>query len=671
MVLSKHSLVCAAFLGTLPSYVSAEDGLDFDTAVSGLEEISVTAARTEKRALQPSKVLDKLHFDRTSPTEFTEIFRAVMGVGIRTNSRGEAVLRLRGSEERQSQIFIDGAPISIPWDGRTDLSLFPASLVRSVNIIKSAAPLEYGANAVLGVVDISTQKTGEEIEMSTRSEIGSHNGYLIEGEVFAPLGNSLSVQLGANYRSRDAISVPGGAPIPFDPQESKGRTNTDLKSTSLFAAVTLSQDWGNLRLSAMDISAEKGIAAAAHIDPADGGVRFWRYPDWDMTQISLAGDIDINDTTNLRVNTWHQSFGQSIVSYDSINYAFAEAQQDDTDNSYGGRIVLARDGEIISTRLVASMQQSTHTQIESDLVNSIAGDRERFRQKLYSLGGEIDMPLSDRIKASVAIAYDRASTPLTGDRPRQPALSKWAGSAAIEWLASSTLTVTGTLGQRTRFPTMRELYGTALGRFLVNPDLRPETALVGDLTFDWAPAGAPLSIVVTPWFTRIEDTLSRRTISVDGVSLRQRYNLDGSFGYGIEATALWQATDELSFDINGFWQKLRADKDENGERATLFQRPNSQILVAANYEFQNGMNFRAELNHSGTAYDENEDGSIADLGTSTEINLKAYVPVWATSQGEWQIYGGIDNLTNTVVLPQLGLPAAGRSFKLGIRLTGN
>jgi len=638
-----------------------------DDAWDKVEEISVTVARSEDRALQPAHTLDEQAIERRQPTDFTEVFRAVLGVGIRTNSRGEAVLRLRGSEERQSQIFIDGAPISVPWDGRADLSLFPASFIRKVSILKSAAPIEYGANAVLGVVDISTYEKADDFRLNARTEMGSHGSRLVEGEVFVPFEGA-SLQLGGNHFKRDAITVASRDPIPFDPLAGEGRTNTDLESTSFFAAAALERHWGTVRISAMDIDAEKGIAAAAHIDPAEGKPRFWRYPDWHMTQISLAGDVSLGEATDLRINSWHQRFSQQIESYGDVTYSLTEERQDDRDRTYGGRLVLSHNWQHLTTRLVTSLQESTHTQTETDLLANTVGDPERFRQRLFSVGGEVDIPVSDTVKSSFSIAYDRASTPLTGERPVQPAISKWAAAGATEWQATPDLTVTATLGQRTRFPTMRELYGNALGRFLLNPDLKPETALVGDVTFAWAPASQPFEITVTPWFTRIDDTLSQRNITVDGTARRQRVNLDGSKGVGVEAVINWQASSAVTMEANAFWQDLKADRDAEGIRPTLYQRPKSQLLLAANYETPGGSSVRAEMNHLGQAYDENEDGTVARLGTSTEFNVKFYIPVKQTDYGVWQVYGAVNNITDTTILPQLGLPDAGRTFKLGIRL---
>ncbi|MCK0070617.1 TonB-dependent receptor plug domain-containing protein [Kordiimonas laminariae] len=665
-IVRPHSLAVLSVL--LPAFITLDAQADA-TEFYDLKEISVTAVRSKDRVLQPALDLDQAYFEQTVPTDFTDVFRGVLGVGIRTNSRGEAVLRLRGSEERQSQVFIDGAPISVPWDGRADLSLFPASLIRSARVIKSAAPIEYGANAVLGVVDISTLVDSDEFRLNARTEYGTHDTFTLEGDVYIPIGN-WALQFGANHFERDAISVADADVIPFDPLEGEGRTNTDLESTSLFAAVSLDEEWGTVRASVFDINSEKGIAAAAHIDPAVGNPRFWRYPNWHMTQMNLAADINLNDTTSLRVNTWRQDFEQTILSFTDANYNELEDRQDDEDNTWGGRVVLSHEQPLITTRLVASLQQSTHEQTEDDVLGGVNGELERFRQRLFSVGGEVDVPLSENVKTSFALAYDRAATPLTGGRPDQPAIGKWAASGALEWQASPDLTITATVGQRLRFPTMRELYGTALGRFLLNPDLRPETALLADITVDWAPADLPITLTVTPWVSRIDDTLSRRNVTVDGSVLRQRFNLEGSRGIGLEAAFTWAVSDGLSFEANMLLQDLEANRDEEGNRPVLFQRPNSQILLAANYRFEGGANIRAEMNHTGRAFDEDEDDSVVALNRSNEFNVQFYVPLKETSFGSLQFYGALNNITDTVVLPQLGLPAPGRTIKFGIRLNG-
>ena len=151
---------------------------------------------------------------------------------------------------------------------------------------------------------------------------------------------------------------------------------------------------------------------------------------------------------------------------------------------------------------------------------------------------------------------------------------------------------------------------------------------------------------------------------MDGTVLRQRFNLDGSRGIGLEAAFTWALSEAFSVEANMLLQDLKADRDEEGNRPVLFQRPDTQILLAANYRFKNGANIRAEMNHTGRAFDEDEDGSIQALNRSNEFNVQFFVPIRETRLGSLQFYGALNNITDTVVLPQLGLPAPGRTIKI-------
>jgi outer membrane receptor protein involved in Fe transport len=82
------------------------------------------------------------------PAGLDQALDRMTGVMARVNSRGESVVRVRGAEERQTAVFIDGAPAAVPWDGRLDLGVLPVGLIGRVEVVKGAAPIEYGTNAV-------------------------------------------------------------------------------------------------------------------------------------------------------------------------------------------------------------------------------------------------------------------------------------------------------------------------------------------------------------------------------------------------------------------------------------------------------------------------------------------------------------------------------------------
>src|SRR5690606_12332910 len=167
----------------------------------------------------------------------TDILESMPSVGIRTNSRGETVLRLRGSEERQTGIFLDGAPLSVPWDGRVDLSALPAGIVEGVRLTPSAAPIEYGPNAVLGDVDIRTPESVRPGLRSLQAELATEDSGSVSAAGGVDAGGS-GWLFGGNYRRVGGEAVSSAAVIPHGPVEGGSRANTDLESTSVFLATS-------------------------------------------------------------------------------------------------------------------------------------------------------------------------------------------------------------------------------------------------------------------------------------------------------------------------------------------------------------------------------------------------------------------------------------------------
>jgi iron complex outermembrane receptor protein len=120
--------------------------------------ITVTAPAGRGRVTTPVVGLtDEALLDR-QPRSVADALRGLPGVSVRTNSRGETVARVRGSDERQTLVFLDGAPLAVPWDGRVDIGLIPAGLLGGLSVRKGAGAIEYGANAVAGVVDLTTDR---------------------------------------------------------------------------------------------------------------------------------------------------------------------------------------------------------------------------------------------------------------------------------------------------------------------------------------------------------------------------------------------------------------------------------------------------------------------------------------------------------------------------------
>jgi iron complex outermembrane receptor protein len=632
-------------------------------AQTALEEVTVENRRL-RHAAQPAFLLDGETIREITPIALTDIFRRVQSVGIRTNSRGEAVLRLRGSEERQTGIFLDGAPLSVPWDGRVDLSALPAGIVERVRVTASAAPIEFGTNTALGAVEIQTPFSVDPGLVNAQVEMGTEQSRAVSATAGGE-SSRLNWLLAGSYRTLEGEDVASRSVIPYGPVRDGYRTNTDMRTGSLFAAAASEPAWGAMRVSLLSVDASRGIASQGNYSPESGGARYWRYPDWRFNQLTVNSRAELGRSFTLMSTAWLQHFEQTIEQYTDDRYTTLESVEDDTDRTLGARIVGERSFADMDVRLFGNAQLTEHRQVDSDVLAGTRGPLQEFQQNIYSLGVEVDTMPRSNLQVSGAIAYDLASTPKTGGRLAQEDLDEWAGNVAARWFSGESWQVAATLGQRTRFPALRELYGEALGEFLPNPGLQPETVTLADLTFvrSWREGNSQLR--VTPWMLQIDDTLSRRTVTVDGVSYRQRYNLDGSAGHGLEASLEWRFNDRFELRLNATWQDLVARKEDDGSRPVLYQRPAFQGALMLDYTFGRDWDFYIEAEYLGVARDEDENGRVVELPTSWLVDMRLFRTIDAKAGGRWRAYAGLDNALNDVVLPQLGLPQPGRTFKVG------
>lgn len=662
----KLRLTTVALLATASTAAIAETPSD---------TIIVTAARGEHRVMAPSLVLDGAALDERAPQAVADLFRAVPGVTMRVNSRGEAVVRVRGSEERQTTVFLDGAPLATPWDGRVDLALLPAGLIRQVSVVKGAAPLEYGANAVAGVVDLNTVLAGERFSICAEAQAGTGGIGSGSAMIAAPLGSGFSLAAGGAIISRDGERIADRSAVPFDPATDRRRTNTDLDGTSSFAALGYGDGDNGIRLSWLHADVTRGIAAQGDLDPALSSPRFWRYPRWSLDQLTLGGRLRLADDVALRVTGWQQWFGQTIHAYRDSSYTALRSRERGDDRTSGLRATLTGDWGATALRLSGTAQTSTHVQRDASTATGQAssfvdGPELRYRQRFYSLGAEFDRKLAGRLDATLGIGIDRSETPLTGDKPSQKPTDAMSFYGALRYTPSDDIRLSASLGRRSRFPSPRELFGEALGRFLVNSDLKPEQALLGDLSARWQ-LRDETRLEATFWFSDNDGTISQRVVRVTGVNRRQRYNMAGSFAYGMEASLNTRLSSSLTAELGGALQRGHARREPDGSRPTLFQRPRHQLTAALDWSPIPALDLRAEAVNGGPAHDLADSGATIRLPGYTALNLRGFATLGQIRDvGPLAAFVIADNVTDALILSQTGLPAPGRSVRVGIRIGG-
>ena len=599
--------------------------------------------------LKPEALLDR------QPRSVADALRGLPGVAIRTNSRGETSPRVRGGDERQTLVFLDGAPLAVPWDGRIDLGLIPAGIIGSLAVKKGVGAIEYGANAVAGAVDLQSRLTGA-VAQAQAGPFGMAN---LSAAAALPVGD-VTITLGAAHQAQRALPSAQLSALPFSQANSGRRTNSDLAATSLFGAIggkAGALDW---RVSLLHIDVRRGIAPEANRDPATDPPRFWRYPDWTLTQAQAALELPIGAAT-ARAVAWRQWFGQTIEAYRDASYTALNGREQNDDDMAGGRFTLTHAAGPALLRWSLSAQRGDHLQTDAHLPG-LPGPTLRYAQLLASAGVEADLPVWRRAALTLGLGLDRSTNPRTGDKPAQPARQAATVSAALKTSLADDLALTLSAGRRNRFASARELFGEVLGRFLPNPDLAPEQAWLADAELVWR--GDVLTLTLNPFWSRTLGSIGQRIVMVNGANLRQRFNQGPATSVGLDLALQVPLTHVLTFELTG--SALHASVDGQA----LVQRPFHEVMAAIDWAPDEAFDVRAELRRIGPARDLAIDGSLARLPPATEINLRARVPVARIGGARLSATAALDNLTNAVVLPQLGLPLPGRTVRFGLLLGG-
>jgi iron complex outermembrane recepter protein len=666
------AVLCAA---AIPLWgVAAQGGPPRDTTARRIEPAEIRGERGGTVVGGAAAAVVRLDSLRTAVApSLAEVLRAVPLVLVRTNSRGEAELSVRGSESRQVGIMLDGIPLSTGWDGRADPSLVPLSGVSRLTFVRATATVLGGPNTPGGVIDLQLSGPGRD-GLAPSVSIGSDNtgavmasGGLAHARTLSN-GARFSLRAGGGLRDVDGVVRARGVADPT--AGAYLRTNTDVRSRDAFAGLA----WSGLNgasVSALVTGYEvaRGVAPELHL----AAPRLWRYP------------RQARRVTQLRARTPHLISRAGLTSVELSGGLLGgetrlERYTDATYRTVDGR---EHGEEVVGTARVAA----THTLPGgTQLRAAVTGDRvrydesrdtdptRRYRQSLLSAGAEGQWIVGARTMLSGGLVYERAETIEAGGlTPVDPRF-------LVGWRFGTTV-LTGAHGRwhasasrRARFPALRELYSGALDRFEPNPDLRPERLLATETGVSFGDAGAPRGFVtqVAVFHHWLHDGVVR--VGVAGTDRFMRVNRDDTRSSGAELLIGWRggpAGPTLSLDMVA--QRVRVSDmsaGTGGRRPELM--PGLRAMLDGTLPVVAGATLGGNLVHIGGQYCVNP-----ELGRDVALAAQSVVGVtlartWTLGAGRgfgaMRAVAAVDNVADAAIYEQCGLPRAGRTLRLGVDL---
>ncbi len=588
------------------------------------------------------------------------------GVSVQTNSRGETLFYPRGSGERQVAVFLDGALLTVPWDYRYDLDLVPVAALGGITLIPGNASVLYGTNAAAGV-------------LSLRSRLLAHPGRLTELNMWGGAPASMQASavhlantgrwaytVGLGYAYRKGLPLPD-ADLPYSQPDPDLRTNTDRRLLHLLTRIQTGQAGRRIGFTLFHLQGEQGVAPESHLNPQVSSVRYWRYPLQQHTLAILSGERATR-LGLLEGAFWVGLFRQHIDQYWDVRYKTRRAREEDEDWTAGGRLVWRKPIGEAQTRLSLNWVGSRHGQ--RDYAYDESGQPEMappptlyYQQHLLSAGAELVQPFGAGLTGSAGFSYDAMLTPETGDKPPRDPMSAW--SLGLGLRRSWPERVEGFLAasRKVRFPTMRELFSGALGRFLVNPRLRPETIWIAEAGLRFFVQQAYVEVI--GYLNRTFDTIDQRTVVVNGERKRQRINLEGSRVYGMEVRLGWAFL--RSWMLEGYMSGLRSRAFLPGPDRPLVEKPEWLATLTLRRLPGLGLAPLVQLHYRGRAWALDEENRLQELPDALLLHVRlAYrLPI---PSGQVEGFVRINNVTDTAVWPQLGLPGPGRELRLGVQV---
>ena len=97
----------------------------------------------------------------TNSKTVAEALAYAPGVKVTTGRKNEPNVSIRGFDQAQTLILIDGVPYYETNFGKLDLNQIPTDNVARIEVIKGDASVLYGANALAGVINIITKQPSE------------------------------------------------------------------------------------------------------------------------------------------------------------------------------------------------------------------------------------------------------------------------------------------------------------------------------------------------------------------------------------------------------------------------------------------------------------------------------------------------------------------------------
>lgn len=603
-------------------------------------------------------------------------------------ARNETDIWIRGFDRWRVPLYQDGIPVYLPYDDRIDFGRFTTIDLAEIQVSKGFASVIDGPGAMGGSINLVSRVVQRPLEAEARYGMTVDRSGQYEGstaDMFVGTRQSdWFAQVAGSFTHDDGFELPADF-TPGTLQPSGERIESFHQDWKLNLKAGYEPSPGTqYSVNFIDQVGEKGNPPPDGIIPqADlSQAKFWTWPAWDkqsaywlsQTALDAAGSY-------LKTRLYYDRFYNVLDSYDTASYTTQNTPKsfDSTydDRAAGTSVELAEvlAGGVDTVRVAGHFRWDQHN--ETELTRNAPGAPqyqepwETAEETTSSLAVENILRPAQHWQVIAGASYDyrhligdsewlaEGVTPPFGESYAYPVSDKHAanGELAAIYDYSDTGAVHLSYADRTRFPTLFEMYSTRFNTFVNNPDLKPERSHYGQIGIADTVLGT--HVVVNAFLARIDDAIVSVALSP---TLSQSENIGAERQEGYEIELSRALTASLSAVLN-FSALTRIEIDSDGVPPT--DTPSHRLFAYLDWHPLPALAIVPSVDMEGPRWLQNAviNTLYYHTGSYTLVGIKAAYQV----SHRLQLDVGVNNLLDRNYLLEDSYNGPGRQYYANVR----
>ncbi|HCD35155.1 MAG TPA: hypothetical protein DER01_22320 [Phycisphaerales bacterium] len=589
-----QTLLCCLLTVALcsASGVHAEDDfadMDLD-ALMNVEVSSVTKGKGMKLSDAPGaiSVISEEDIARTGHQSIPELLRLVPGLHVGRFSANNWAISARGFNGQYNNkmlVMMDGRSLYTPIFSGVYWNIQDAVMedLKSVEVIRGPGGTLWGANAVNGVINVTTKEAKDTQGLMISSSAGTEDLSNTSVRYGGQLGDGAHYRVYAKYQLIDDTKILN--------------TNNDNSDEYKRMMSGFRMDWHN----DADHLTLQGDAYYHESDHSGGGIELWR-----GANIIARFDRDLSEDSNVQFQFYYD-FNQRKVE------ANTDLERHALDFDFQHSFVPAQGHNV-----VWGMNYHWHRDSTFALPPGfVSFNPSNAADNTFSVFGQDTMEVvKDTVFLTLGAKVEHNEYTGVEFQP----------SARLSYRVAEGHTLWSAVSRAVRTPSRVDTGIDVFFSVQGNPNLKSENVMAYELGYRWAPT-KHLSFDLATFFNKYENMIATAS---------NTYHNDlYAESYGVELSATWQVAQNLKLIGNYTFQ----DVETHGESTGIYEgtTPRNQASVRAYYDLSDKLALNTALYWYDNVASENVSSFFRyDLGLTWQINDNVELSVWGQNLADSQ-----------------------------------